>query len=46
MPEAARGETIESGLKVIDVASLANLVADIAARGKASMAAKTGGQNR
>jgi DNA repair protein RadA/Sms len=46
MPEAARGETIEPGLKVIDVASLANLVADIAARGKASMAAKTGGQNR
>jgi DNA repair protein RadA/Sms len=46
MPEAARGETIEPGLKVIDVASLANLVADIAARGKACMAAKTGGQNR
>jgi DNA repair protein RadA/Sms len=44
MPEAARGETIESGLKITDVASLANLVADIAARGKASMAAKTGGQ--
>jgi len=46
MPEGARGETIEPGLKVIDVASLANLVADIAARGRASMAAKTGGQNR
>jgi DNA repair protein RadA/Sms len=46
MPEAARGETIEPGLKVIDVASLANLVADIAARGKACMAAKTGGQTR
>jgi hypothetical protein len=30
----------------MDVASLANLVADIAARGKTGMAAKTGGQNR
>jgi DNA repair protein RadA/Sms len=46
VPEAARAETVEPGLKVIDVASLATLVADIAARGKMSMAAKTGGQNR
>ena len=34
VPEAARAETAEPGLKVTDVASLANLVADIAARGK------------
>jgi DNA repair protein RadA/Sms len=47
VPEAGRGETVEpGGLTVVEVASLANLVADIAARGKASMAAKTGGQNR
>jgi len=46
IPEAARGEPGEPGFKVIDVASLANLVADIAARGKARMAAKAGGQNR
>ena len=33
VPEAARAEAGEPGLKVTDVASLANLVADIAARG-------------
>src|SRR5439155_21839212 len=46
VPEAARAETIEPGLNVNDVATLANLVADIAARGKTGMAAKTGRQNR
>jgi DNA repair protein RadA/Sms len=44
-PEAARGEGAEPGLKVIDIASLASLVADIAAEGKARMAAKTHGQD-
>ncbi len=34
VPEAARSEAPEPGLKVSDVASLANLVADIAARGR------------
>jgi DNA repair protein RadA/Sms len=33
VPEAARGEAGEPGLRVSDVANLANLVADIAARG-------------
>jgi DNA repair protein RadA/Sms len=46
MPETARAETTEPGLKVTDVASLANLVADIAARGKAAKRSKTGGQDR
>jgi DNA repair protein RadA/Sms len=46
VPEAARAETVEPDLIVTDVANLANLVADIAARGKAGMTAKTGGQNR
>jgi DNA repair protein RadA/Sms len=34
VPEAARAETVELDLTVTDVANLANLVADIAARGK------------
>ncbi|MFZ3250688.1 MAG: DNA repair protein RadA, partial [Pseudolabrys sp.] len=38
VPEAARADTADSGLKVIDVATLAGLVADIAARGKTGMA--------
>jgi DNA repair protein RadA/Sms len=45
-PEAARAETAEPGLKVMDVTSLATLVADIASRAKASMAARTVGQNQ
>jgi len=40
VPEAAHADTAESGLKVIDVATLAGLVADIAARGKTGMAGK------
>jgi DNA repair protein RadA/Sms len=49
VPEAARAESAEHGIKVTDVASLTNLVADIAARGKAGkagMSAKIGGQDR
>lgn len=46
IPEAARTETGEPGLKVTDVGSLASLVADIAARGKAPRLVKTGGQDR
>jgi DNA repair protein RadA/Sms len=46
VPEGARPETFEPNIEVSDVANLANLVADIAARGKARVAAKTGGQNR
>jgi DNA repair protein RadA/Sms len=34
VPETARAETAESGLKITDVANLASLVADIAARGQ------------
>jgi len=45
-PEAARSETAEPGLKVTDISSLAGLVADIAARGKAPRVVKTGGQDR
>ena len=37
VPDAGRAEAVEPGLKVIDVASLTNLVADIAAQGKATM---------
>src|SRR5512136_2511682 len=37
VPEAARAETVEPDLIVTDVANLANLVADISARGKAGM---------
>jgi len=45
VPETARTETAEPGLKVTDVGSLASLVADIAARGKAGKFAKSGGQD-
>ena len=45
VPEAARAETGEPGLKVTDVASLANLVADIAARGSRGTGGKTRGQD-
>jgi DNA repair protein RadA/Sms len=41
VPEAARAEAGEPGLKVTDVASLANLVADIAALGKPRTAGKS-----
>jgi len=44
-PEAARGEGEGPGLKVTEVANLANLVADIAAKGKARIAAQTRGQD-
>ncbi|HEY6383574.1 MAG TPA: DNA repair protein RadA [Pseudolabrys sp.] len=44
VPEAGRGERSEAGLTVSEVGSLASLVADIAAGGRARMAAKTGGQ--
>ncbi|MGB6349384.1 MAG: magnesium chelatase domain-containing protein, partial [Pseudolabrys sp.] len=46
VPESARGEANEPGLKVSDVANLANLVADIAARGKAGSSTKIGGQDQ
>jgi DNA repair protein RadA/Sms len=39
VPETAHGEAIDGGLKITDVSSLANLVADIAARGKRAKAA-------
>jgi DNA repair protein RadA/Sms len=45
VPEAARAEAGEPGLKVTDVASLANLVADIAARGNRGPGGKTRGQD-
>ncbi len=45
VPEAARSEMAEPSLKVTDVNSLAGLVADIAARGKAPRLVKTGGQD-
>ncbi|MFZ1198414.1 MAG: DNA repair protein RadA, partial [Pseudolabrys sp.] len=41
VPEAAHGENADPVLKIIDVANLANLVADIVAQGKPRMAAKT-----
>jgi DNA repair protein RadA/Sms len=41
VPEAARAEAGEGELKITDVASLAGLVADIAARGTTGTAAKT-----
>jgi len=44
VPEAGRGERSEPGLTVSEVASLASLVAEIAAGGRARMAAKTRGQ--
>jgi DNA repair protein RadA/Sms len=43
VPEAARGETADPSLKVVDVTNLANLAADIIAQGKPRMA-KTRGQ--
>jgi DNA repair protein RadA/Sms len=46
VPEAARAEGTEPNLKVTDVSSLAGLVADIAARGKAPRLVKSGGQDR
>ena len=45
VPEAVRSEMAEPSLKVTDVNSLAGLVADIAARGKAPRLVKTGGQD-
>ena len=45
VPEAVRSEMAEPSLKVTDVSSLAGLVADIAARGKAPRLVKTGGQD-
>ena len=45
VPEAARSETGEPGLKITDVTSLTNLVADIAALGKPRTAGKTRGQD-
>jgi DNA repair protein RadA/Sms len=45
VPETARAETAEPGLMVTDVGSLASLVADIAALGKARKFAKSGGQD-
>jgi hypothetical protein len=44
VPEAARGERSEPGLTINEIGSLASLVADIAAGGKARIAAKTRGQ--
>ncbi|HZP69001.1 MAG TPA: DNA repair protein RadA [Pseudolabrys sp.] len=46
VPEAARTETAEPGLKVTDIAGLSSLVADIAARGNGPRLVKMGGQNR
>ncbi len=45
VPEAARGETSESGLRLNEVVGLTSLVADIAARGNRRPAAKNGGQD-
>ena len=45
VPEAVRAETSEPGLKITDVASLSNLVADIAARGTRGTGGKTRGQD-
>ena len=45
VPEAARGEMGDGGLKITDVASLANLVADIAARGTGAKGGKTRAQD-
>ena len=45
VPDAGRMEAAEPGLKVTDVASLASLVADIAARGGRGAAAKSRGQD-
>jgi DNA repair protein RadA/Sms len=45
IPEAARSEAAEGGLKITDVVSLANLVADVAARGRRGTSEKTRGQD-
>src|SRR4249920_1628267 len=45
VPDTARSELAEPSLKVTDVNSLAGLVADIAARGKAPRLVKTAGQD-
>jgi len=45
VPDAARSELAKPNLKVTDVGSLAGLVADIAARGKAPRLVRTGGQD-
>ena len=45
VPDAGRTEAAEPGLRVTDVASLASLVADIAARGGRGAAAKSRGQD-
>ena len=45
IPEAARAETGDPGLKVTDVGSLSSLVADIAALGKPRTAGKSRGQD-
>jgi DNA repair protein RadA/Sms len=45
IPEAARAETGEPGLKITNVASLSSLVADIAARGTWGTGGKTRGQD-
>jgi DNA repair protein RadA/Sms len=45
VPDATRMETGDPALKVSDVASLADLVADIAARGEARKGGKSRGQD-
>ncbi len=45
VPEAARAETAEGGLRISDVANLTNLVAGIAGRGNRGIGAKTRGQD-
>jgi DNA repair protein RadA/Sms len=45
VPEAARAEAGDGGLKITDVASLTSLVADIAARGARGAATKSRGQD-
>jgi DNA repair protein RadA/Sms len=45
VPEAARGETADPGLRLTEAGSLTSLVADIAARGNRRPAAKSGGQD-
>jgi DNA repair protein RadA/Sms len=45
VPEAGRGEPADGGLKVTEVSSLANLVADIAALGRGAKTGKSRGQD-
>jgi len=45
IPEAGRGESGDSGLRITDVGGLTSLVADIAALGKPRPAGKTRGQD-